>query len=65
MPGSFAAAGPTDLIDKEVNRIIETNHCNQSYITILDFSRDGDTVGFCSIYKHVEKNIVNSIKYFD
>lgn len=64
--GSFAAAGPTGLVDiKEINSIIETNHNNQSYIIKLDFSGEDGTSGFHSNYKYLEDNIVNSIKLLD
>lgn len=64
--GSFAAAGPTGLVDiKEISSIIETNHNNQSYIIKLDFSGDDGTSGFHSNYKYLEDNIVNSIKFLD
>jgi hypothetical protein len=64
--GSFAAAGPTGLVDiKEVNSIIETNHNDQSYIVKLDFSGDDGTSGFYSNYKYLEDNIINSIKFLD
>lgn len=63
--GSFAAAGPTGLVDiKEVNSVVETNHNNQTYIIKLHFSGDDGTRGFYNNYKYLEDNIIDSINFF-
>jgi hypothetical protein len=62
--GSVATSRPIGLGDiKEIDKIIETNHSDHTYIIKLNFTGDDGISGFFNNYKYLEDNIVDSIKF--
>ena len=57
-------AGPSALSDiNEIDKIIETNHSDQTYIIKLNFAGDEGISGFYNNYKYLEDNLIDSIKF--
>ena len=55
------SVGPTDI--KEIDKIIETNHTDQTYIIKLNFAGNEGVSGFLNNYRYLDDNIINSIKF--
>ena len=55
------SVGPTDI--KEIDKIIETNHTDQTYIIKLKFAGNEGVSGFLNNYRYLDDNIINSIKF--
>jgi len=62
--GSVAISRPIGLTDiKEIDKIIETNHSDQTYIIKLNFTGDEGISGFYNNYGYLEDNLIDSIKF--
>ena len=62
--GSVAISRPIALSDiNEIDKIIETNHSDQTYIIKLNFAGDEGISGFYNNYKYLEDNLIDSIKF--
>ena len=62
--GSVATSRPIGLADiNEIDKIIETNHSDHTYIIKLNFTGDDGISGFFNNYKYLEDNIIDSIKF--
>jgi hypothetical protein len=62
--GSVATSRPIGLADiNEIDKIIETNHSDHTYIIKLNFTGDEGISGFFNNYKYLEDNIIDSIKF--
>jgi hypothetical protein len=62
--GSVATSRPIGLGDiNEIDKIIETNHSDYTYIIKLNFTGDDGISGFFNNYKYLEDNIIDSIKF--
>lgn len=62
--GSVATSRPIGLGDiNEIDKIIETNHSDHTYIIKLNFTGDEGISGFFNNYKYLEDNIIDSIKF--
>ena len=62
--GSVAISRPIGLTDiDEIDKIIETNHSDQTYIIKLNFAGDDGNSGFYNNYKYLEDNLIDSIKF--
>ena len=62
--GSVAISRPIGLADiNEIDKIIETNHSDQTYIIKLNFTGDEGISGFFNNYKYLEDNIIDSIEF--
>lgn len=62
--GSVATSRPIGLGDiNEIDKIIETNHSDYTYIIKLNFTGDEGISGFFNNYKYLEDNIIDSIKF--
>ena len=62
--GSVAISKPIDLTDiNEIDKIIETNHSDHTYIIRLNFAGDEGISGFYNNYKYLEDNLIDSIKF--
>ncbi len=62
--GSVAISKPIGLTDiDEIDKIIETNHSDQTYIIKLNFTGDEGNSGFYNNYKYLEDNLIDSIKF--
>lgn len=53
--------GLTDL--KEIDKIIETNHTDQTYIIKLNYAGNEGISGFYNNYKYLDDNLIDSIKF--
>ena len=64
--GSVAVSRPVTLSDiNEIDKIIETNHSDQTYIIKLNFAGDEGISGFYNNYKYLEDNLIDSINFLD
>ncbi len=62
--GSVAISKPISLTDiNEIDKIIETNHSDHTYIIRLNFAGDEGISGFYNNYKYLEDNLIDSIKF--
>ena len=62
--GSVAVSRPIGLTDtKEIDKIIETNHSDQTYIIKLNFAGNEGVSGFYNNYRFLDDNLINSIKF--
>jgi hypothetical protein len=62
--GSVATSRPIGLADiNEIDKIIETNHSDHTYIIKLNFTGDEGISGFFNNYKYLEDNIIDSMKF--
>ncbi len=62
--GSVAISRPIDLTDiNEIDKIIETNHSDQTFIIKLNFTGDEGISGFYNNYRYLEDNLIDSIKF--
>jgi hypothetical protein len=62
--GSVATSRPIGLGDiNEIDKIIETNHSDYTYIIKLNFTGDEGISGFFNNYKYLEDNIIDSMKF--
>jgi len=62
--GSVAISRSISLSDiNEIDKIIETNHSDQTYIIRLNFAGDEGISGFYNNYKYLEDNLIDSIKF--
>ena len=62
--GSVATSRPIGLGDiNEIDKIIETNHSDHTYIIKLNFTGDDGISGFFNNYKYLEDNIIDSIEF--
>jgi len=62
--GSVAISRPIGLTDiNEIDKIIETNHSDQTYIIKLNFTGDEGISGFNNNYRYLEDNLIDSIKF--
>ena len=62
--GSVAISRPIGLTDiNEIDKIIETNHSDQTYIIKLNFTGDEGISGFYNNYGYLEDNLIDSIKF--
>lgn len=61
---SVAISNPLGLPKiNEIDKIIETNHDNQTYIIKLNYAGDDGISGFYNNYKYFDDNIIESIKF--
>lgn len=62
--GSVAINRPVGLTDiKEIDKIIETNHTDQTYVIKLNFAGNEGVSGFYNNYRYLDDNLINSIKF--
>ncbi len=62
--GSVAISRPIGLTDiNEIDKVIETNHSDQTYIIKLNFTGDEGISGFNNNYRYLEDNLIDSIKF--
>lgn len=62
--GSVAISKSIGLTDlKEIDKIIETNHTDQTYIIKLNYAGDEGISGFYNNYKYLDDNLIDSIKF--
>lgn len=62
--GSVAISRPIGLTDiKEIDKIIETNHSDQTYIIKLNFAGNEGVSGFYNNYRYLSDNLIDSIKF--
>lgn len=62
--GSVAISRQISLTDlKEIDKIIETNHTDQTYIIKLNYAGDEGISGFYNNYKYLDDNLIDSIKF--
>ncbi len=62
--GSVAISKPIGLTDiKEIDKIIETNHSDHTYIFKLNFAGNEGVSGFYNNYGYLSDNLIDSIKF--
>ena len=62
--GSVAISKPIGLTDmKEIDKIIETNHSDHTYIFKLNFVGNEGVSGFYNNYRYLSDNLIDSIKF--
>lgn len=62
--GSVAISRPIGLTDiKEIDKIIETNNSDQTYIFKLNFAGNEGVSGFYNNYRYLSDNLIDSIRF--
>ena len=62
--GSVAISRPIGLTDfKEIDKIIETNHSDQTYLIKLNFAGNEGVSGFYNNYRYLSDNLIDSMKF--